>query len=44
MVRIRTGIGAKVDFLKLDNMCLHVGFMMRNNSLTKIIKRLCNKK
>ena len=41
MVRIRTGVGVEVDFFfKSDNMCLHVVvFMMRNNSLTKVIKR-----
>jgi len=26
MIRIRTSIGAEVDFLKLDNMCLCVIF------------------
>ena len=44
MVWIQTGIGAELDFLKLDNMCLCVIFMMRNNSLTKVIKWFCNAK
>jgi hypothetical protein len=38
MVWIRTGIGAEVDFLKLDNMCLRVVFYDENNSLTKVIE------
>jgi hypothetical protein len=44
MVQIQTGVRAEVDFLKSNSMCLRVVFMMRNNSLTKVIKRQYNSK
>jgi len=35
MVQIRTGVGAEADFLKSDNMCLHVVFYDENQFINQ---------